>query len=291
VIYRQISLCCEDVSVTKIPILKQNANVALVILKTVKAIKFNKDEFQQLANHAGDLIVGIWRSYKNAKVPEKWLSPPLRDILRGLLGNLYSMCEFLEEQVSTNVFFRMMGNAIDMQQINRYHQRLTITLDKFEIQSNISTNLLLVQLLEKQKEMSNQIYQGTGIKNTVAKRDHNFKAKVNKGSTGLHKGLDRATKKTVKKVVRKAGQHTPNSSSRIDRRSEPEVEPSSCQWDEESLQSITTPCKKTRRPINFVRPPTSNWPWSADHTTGNWTHSPCPAIVSFSSSGIDVIIN
>lgn len=149
--------------------------------------------------------------------------------------------------------------------------------------------------------------QGTGIKNTVAKRDHNSKAKVNKGnhdlkkssrpaylllvfggSTAPRRGLDGTTKKPVEKVVRKAGRHTPNPSSRIDSRSEPE----SCQW-EEALPSITTPCKKTKRPINVVLPSTSNWPWGADmsHTTGSWTHSSCPAIVSFSNTGIDVIIN
>ena len=43
------------------------------------------------------------------------------------------MYVFVEEQVSTNVFLRMIGNAIDMRQIKRYHERLTITLDKFEV--------------------------------------------------------------------------------------------------------------------------------------------------------------
>lgn len=43
------------------------------------------------------------------------------------------MHAFIEEQVSTNVFLRMIGNAIDMRQINKYHQRLTITFDKFEV--------------------------------------------------------------------------------------------------------------------------------------------------------------
>ena len=43
------------------------------------------------------------------------------------------MLVFVEQQVSTNFFLRMMGNAIDMRQINKYHERLAITLDKFEV--------------------------------------------------------------------------------------------------------------------------------------------------------------
>ena len=48
------------------------------------------------------------------------------------------MREFIEEQVSTNTFFRMMSNAIDVRQINKYHQRLTIIFDKFEVGFSIS---------------------------------------------------------------------------------------------------------------------------------------------------------
>ena len=122
--------------------------------------------------------------------------------------------------------------------------------------------------------MSNQI-QRNGVKNTVAKRDNNSKAKMNNhgpkrksrsvlgASTSLRTGLDRTKKK---KVARKAGQHAPNPSSRIDRRSEPEP----CQWDE-ALPSIA-PWKKTGSSMNDDFPPTSNWAWSTDksHTTGNW---------------------
>ena len=43
------------------------------------------------------------------------------------------MRAFVEDQVSTNVVFRLMGNAIDMRQIDKYHQRLTITFEKFEV--------------------------------------------------------------------------------------------------------------------------------------------------------------
>lgn len=42
---------------------------------------------------------------------------------------------------------------------------------------------LLIQLLEEQKEMSNQIQQRKGVKSTAAaKRDNNTKAKANKGN-------------------------------------------------------------------------------------------------------------
>lgn len=150
--------------------------------------------------------------------------------------------------------------------------------------------------------MSNQIQKRNGVKNTP-KRDNNSKAKVNKGiydffykkielsslligvSTALRTGSDRAPKRPAKKVARKVGQHTRNPSSKIDWVSEHEEH-----WDE-ALPSIT-PWKKTRSSMNVVLPP-SNWPWNADknHTTGSWTLSPCPTIVSFSSSGTGVMIN
>lgn len=46
----------------------------------------NSDAFQGLAHRAADLIVGIWQSYKKAKFPGKWLSPPLKGVLGELLG-------------------------------------------------------------------------------------------------------------------------------------------------------------------------------------------------------------
>ena len=35
----------------------------------------------------------------------------------GMISNLYLMRVFIEVQVSTNIFFRITGNAIDMRQI------------------------------------------------------------------------------------------------------------------------------------------------------------------------------
>ena len=69
--------------------------------------------------------------------------------------------------------------------------------------------------------MSDQMQQRNGVKKTVAKRENNSKAKVNKGihdrkTTDLRTGLNKANKKPMKKVAHKQGQHTPISSSRID---------------------------------------------------------------------------
>lgn len=50
-----------------------------------------------------------------------------------LVRHLCSMRVFVEEQVSKNMFFRLMSNTIDMRQINRYHERLAIILEKFEV--------------------------------------------------------------------------------------------------------------------------------------------------------------
>ena len=122
--------------------------------------------------------------------------------------------------------------------------------------------------------MSNQIQQRNGAKNIVAKRDNNSRAKVNnlKGklwstkkkssrpallncSTTLSTGLDKATKKPAKK---------------IDWLPEPE-EP----WNE--ALSSTAPWNNARNLMNVVLPPTSNWPLP-----------PCPAMVSFSRSGVTI---
>ena len=87
-------------------------------------------------------------------------------------------------------------------------------------------------------------------------------------STILSTGLDRATKKPAKK---------------IDRLSEPE-EP----WDEALLS--TAPWNNAKNLMNVDLPPTSNWPWGVDesYTTINWPLPPCPAMVSFSRSGVTI---
>jgi len=133
---------------------------------------------------------------------------------------------FVEDQVSTNWFLRAMGNSIDVQQISRYHQRLTVILNKFEIQSHIATSSLLIQVLEKQKQMSNEIKQErNGVKN-AAKRitDKHIRAKMNEGFSERRRsirfspraGSYRASKKPPKKITRKGGRHTANLNSKFD---------------------------------------------------------------------------
>ena len=51
------------------------------------------------------------------------------------------MLIFVETQVSANLFLRIIGGSIDRRKINRYRERLTIILDKFEV---LSFNLYLV---------------------------------------------------------------------------------------------------------------------------------------------------
>jgi len=287
VIHKQIFLCSEDASITKVPILKETADVTLAILKAVKKIKWNRDAFHELAHYAADLILAIWQSYKKSKIPEQWLSGPLQDILRGLLQNLNSMLVFVEEQASTNLFIRMMYGSIDTQQIDRYHQRLTIIFDKFEIQSQITTNHLLVQLLEKQKEVYNQMQHINDVKNIDAKRvtDKHSKVTATKGtssrtsicvsSTLRSAGSNKARKKPVKKATRKEKiisqvEHWPLG---IEGESD---------WEEDEVLRSMNPVRKTGGSTvhNVMLPPTSifDWPWSIaqSHATGNSALPFCP---------------
>ena len=47
-------------------------------------VKRNKEAYKRLGFDSGELIIAIWRSFKKAEDPEKWLSAEMRDILEDL---------------------------------------------------------------------------------------------------------------------------------------------------------------------------------------------------------------
>jgi hypothetical protein len=172
VIYTQVSLCWENPSVNaSVPILKDAAAVTWDILDSVKVVKSNKKAFHRLAYHAADLIVMIWRSYMRSKIPEDWLSPQLKNILQELLENLNSILEFVNEHISMNIIHRLISSADDKDNIQRYHKQLKLAIDKFEVQSHISTCRILTQILKKQERLSDQIQRRNDVNNIAWKHN------------------------------------------------------------------------------------------------------------------------
>jgi len=203
------------------------------------------------------------------------------------------------------VFIRMVSGSLDTRRISRCHERLAIALDKFEIQSKISADRLLLDVLEKQKELSNQIQHKNEVKQ-VPKRvvDNDSRTKTDKGaaermparvsSTPLRAknvaGSNKArTKKTVQKNTRKA---TINSEvdDESDDESESDEDEDSDEDSDEEMPSIT----KTRSAMhNFILPSPAigDWPWAMDQSydaAAAWALPSCPSVI-FSSKGL--IIN
>ncbi|KAF8805488.1 hypothetical protein BYT27DRAFT_7192510 [Phlegmacium glaucopus] len=280
-IYKQISRCSKDASVSKdVPILKENAGVILAMLDAVKTIKCNRDAFKELAHHAGDLIVAIRESYKNAKFPQKWLSPPVQHILQGLLENLTSMLVYVKEQASANIFLRIIHRkTIDMRVINRYHERLTIIVDKFSIQTHITSDTMLVRMLEEQKQWSNQIQ---------------------------HRNARGRTKKPVGKITRKAGKKSMNKcreeedvseEEEYESEEEEDEEEDESAWEENEVPPSMTPFESrgTMLPMhNFVLPSISTCgPWGTEerYAASATAWPPPPPPITFMRSGKGVMIN
>ncbi|KAF8167127.1 hypothetical protein B0H34DRAFT_680351 [Crassisporium funariophilum] len=152
-----LALIKEAAEFAPVPYLKQAAATTLFILNTIQAVKDNKDGFQRLADDAAGLIVAVWRSFSKAKDPEKWLSPVLREILGELVETLDAISDFVRHQLHRNRAIRVIFSKADVAKTQEYRERLQQAMTKFELQSHITINEVLLQVLQAQDRLSEQI--------------------------------------------------------------------------------------------------------------------------------------
>ncbi|KAF8816232.1 hypothetical protein BYT27DRAFT_7238066 [Phlegmacium glaucopus] len=137
--------------------LKRAASVALFILKTIQAVRENKEAYERLGDDSVGLIAAIWRSYKKAELPNEWLSAEMREILEDLTHTLESIATFVGEQLSRNRAIRVIFSRADTIKINEYREHLNYAMQKFELQSHMNINDILMQLVRKNDQLSEQI--------------------------------------------------------------------------------------------------------------------------------------
>jgi len=152
-----LSVVKEAASLSPFAELKKAACVALMILRTIQAVKENREAYERLGHDSSGLIVAIWRSYKSAEVPGEWLSAEMREILEDLTHTLESICSFVTEQLSRNKMIRVVFSRADGIKINEYREHLNYAMQKFELQSHININDVLLQIVRKNDQLSEQI--------------------------------------------------------------------------------------------------------------------------------------
>jgi len=146
-----LSLVNEAATLAPFPELKGAASVALKILENTQAVKENKDAYVQLGEDSGGLIVAIWCSFKKTEYPREWLSTEMREILEDLTHTLKNICSFVEDHISKNKAMRIMhGRA---RKINDYLEHLNYAMQKFELQSQMNINDVLLQIVRKNDQL------------------------------------------------------------------------------------------------------------------------------------------
>ncbi|KAF8800779.1 hypothetical protein BYT27DRAFT_7262615 [Phlegmacium glaucopus] len=151
--------------------LKQAASVALLVLQTIQAVKENKEAYKRLGNDSVDLVAAIWRSYEKAKDPNEWLSADMREVLVDLTHTLQSIASFAEDQLSRNMAIRVIFSRADAGKINEYREQLNYAIQKFELQSHMNINDLLMQLVRNDESRNDVLVQV--LKNTEQILDRN----------------------------------------------------------------------------------------------------------------------
>jgi len=152
-----LSVVKEAAMLAPIAELKKAACSALLIFKTTQIVKENKEAYERLGYDSGGLIIAIWRSFKKAEDPEKWLSAEMRDILEDLSHTLENICSFVNEQLSKSKAIRVIFSRADGVKINEYREHLNYAMQKFELQSHMNINDVLIRVLKKNDEISEQI--------------------------------------------------------------------------------------------------------------------------------------
>ncbi|KAF8816226.1 hypothetical protein BYT27DRAFT_7333566 [Phlegmacium glaucopus] len=137
--------------------LRQAAMVTLLIVKTIQTVKENKEGYERLGDDSAGLIAAIWRSYKKAEAPEEWLSAEMREILEDLTHTLENICSFVEERLSKKRTIRMIFSRADDAKVTEYRELLNYAVQKFELQSHMNINDVLIQLVKKNDQLSEHL--------------------------------------------------------------------------------------------------------------------------------------
>ena len=68
-----------------IQVYKNLIDLWLQLFNSLQAVKDNKEAYRRLGDDSATLIISIWRSYKEAKSPNEWLSTKMQEILEELI--------------------------------------------------------------------------------------------------------------------------------------------------------------------------------------------------------------
>ncbi|KAF8809986.1 hypothetical protein BYT27DRAFT_7241063 [Phlegmacium glaucopus] len=139
--------------------LKQAASVALLVLQTIQAVKENREAYERLGEDSVGLIAVIWRSYGKAKDPDKWLSADMREIIVELTGTLNNIASFVQDQLSRNMAIRVIFSRADTGKINEYREQLDYSIQKFQLQSHMNMDDVLMQLVRNDESHNDVLMQ------------------------------------------------------------------------------------------------------------------------------------
>jgi len=137
--------------------LQQVAQAVAVVFTITEKVYANKEDFQIIAHDASDLIIAIWKLQQKAEDPKKWLSPELREMVNGLAKTLNKVNEIATQQNKRNKISRIIFYMADSGKIKQLREKITMTVEKFQVLSNIKMNDLLLEVKAMQQNLSTQI--------------------------------------------------------------------------------------------------------------------------------------
>jgi len=138
----------------QIPGIKLAADAASMVFNTIDKVQTNKEDFQIIADDAGELIIAIWRLQENSKNPKHWASLEIRDMVGNLKTALEKVNTIAKRQATRNIVVRVIFNMADAGQIRRTREMINTAVMRFQTLSGIKTIDLLLEVVKKQQELS-----------------------------------------------------------------------------------------------------------------------------------------
>jgi hypothetical protein len=130
------------------------AQAAAMVFNTIEKVKANKEDYEIIANDAGELIIAIWRLQEKSENPKKWASPEIRDMVGNLKTALEEVNTIAKRQAMRNMLVRIIFNMTDAGRIRQTREMIVTAVSRFQVLSHIKMNELLLEVAAKQQELS-----------------------------------------------------------------------------------------------------------------------------------------
>jgi len=125
------------------------AGIALRIVTLVQNVKDNDVVFVDLANDACGLVYTLVVECRRMMNNRQKIPDHIQQHIRTLSGNLVSIENFTKKKLKRNALKKMMSQSKDVADIARYREMLRQSLNIYGIQSNISIQEYLQQLMDQ----------------------------------------------------------------------------------------------------------------------------------------------